>query len=364
MAEKRRNIGIDLLRIVSMCMIIMIHMNGYGKASAAIDTHSIKYLFSQIITYMISCSVNVFAMISGYGNSMKAGQTNSVKKFWRLWLQVLFYSVALMLVFKAIHPDEISRRQMIETMFPALSMQYWYFSYYIPVLFLMPYLNFIMIKMDVVSIRKLVVLLFSIFSVIPWIFQTDWFHLNGGFSAFWLIILYVFGAWLRKEMEEGGIAAKNKKSWLLLIYAGMVLMQILMRYGLDKIGAMLGTQNVLMHAFLSSTSPFVVIEAGVLLLLFAKLEFSDAKWSSIISKAGAASFGVYLIHDNQFVRNYIMIDSLSEIGWLNSFLYVAAMLGTAVGIYVCCAAVELLREFVDHVIKRSYNVIQSKLGGV
>lgn len=354
MAEKRRNIGIDLLRIVSMCMIIMIHMNGYGKASAAIDTHSIKYFFSQIITYMISCSVNVFAMISGYGNSMKAGQTNSVKKFWRLWLQVLFYSVALMLVFKAIHPDEISRRQMIETMFPALSMQYWYFSYYIPVLLLMPYLNFIMIKMDVVSIRKLVVLLFSIFSIIPWIFQTDWFHLNGGFSAFWLIILYVFGAWLRKEIEEGDIVAKCKKSWLLLICAGVVLTQILLRYGLDKAGAIMGAQNVLMHAFLSSTSPLVVIEAIVLLLLFAKLEFSDTKWPSIISKMGGASFGVYLIHDNQFVRNYIMIDSLSEIGSLNSFLYVAAMLGTAVGIYVCCAAVELLREFICSSIKNVY----------
>ena len=37
MTGSRRNVGIDLLRIVSMCMIIVIHMNSYGKASEMID---------------------------------------------------------------------------------------------------------------------------------------------------------------------------------------------------------------------------------------------------------------------------------------------------------------------------------------
>lgn len=355
MMRSKRNAGIDLLRIVSMCMIIMIHMNGYGKASEMIDAFSLKYFCSQIFVFFVACSVNVYAMISGYVGGIKTSSGNSVRKFKKLWSQVLFYSVFLMLIFKIMYPEQINRRQMLESVFPAMSMQYWYFTYYIPVLFLMPYLNMLITKMDIISMRKLVGLLFLLFSVIPWVFQTDWFSLNGGFSAFWLIILYLFGAWLRKETEETkSLFAGWKQSRLLFILAGFILIQVLLRYILDKIGAMMETERGLMHDFGGYTSPFIVMEACVMVLLFAKVEIFHVKWETIISKIGTASFGVYLIHDNQFVRKYIIMDRFVKIGQLNLIAYVLAMLGCAVGIYGCCAVVVMLRELISSGIKKVY----------
>lgn len=353
MTCNRRNAGIDLLRIVSMCMIIVIHMNGYGKASEMIDAFSLKYFCSQVLVFFVACSVNAYAMISGYVGCTKATSGNSVRKFLKLWFCVLFYSVSLMLLFKIMYPEQISGRQMLESAFPAMSMQYWYFTYYIPVLFLMPYLNIFIAKMDIIFMRKLISLLFFLFSIIPWAFQTDWFGLDGGFSAWWLIILYLFGAWIQKETEEtDSLFAKCKKSQLLFVLAGLILIQILLRYALDKVGVAIGAESGLMHDFCSYTSPFIVAEAGVLLLLFAKLEISQAKSSAIISQVGAASFGVYLIHDNQFVRQYIMMDRFVRVGQLNPIAYVFAMLGCAVGIYACCATVELLRKLVEYAVKR------------
>ncbi len=352
MMSSKRNIGIDLLRIVSMCMIVMIHMNGYGKASEMIDAFSFKYFLSQAFGFFVACSVNVYAMISGFVGSTKTTPEDSVKKFLKLWRWVFFYSVLLMLIFKSLYPGEISRRQMIESIFPAMSMQYWYFTYYIPVLFLMPYLNLFMVKMDIGFVRKMIALLFLIFSVVPWVFQTDWFGLDGGFSVFWLIILYLFGVWLRKETEEREtLFAKWKKSGLLFILVGLILVQVFLRYLLDRIGAEIGVQNGLMHDFSTYTSPLIVLEACVMVLLFVKIKVPSEKCSFLISKIGAASFGVYLIHDNQFVRKYILMDSLIGIGELNAVVYVLAMVGIAVGIYTCCAVVELLREFISRGIK-------------
>lgn len=345
--RKERNIGIDLLRIVSMCMIIMIHMNGYGKASENIDAFSLRYFVAQTLSFLIACAVNCYALISGFVNGSKTTKQNSFYSFFRLWGQVLFYSVLIMLIFKSLYPDEISLRQMIEAFFPAMSMQYWYFTFYIPVLLLIPYLNFLVEKMDICFMRKMIALLFLLFSVIPWVCQTDWFGLDGGFSAFWLIILYLFGAWIRKEMDNhDSWIVSCKKRYLLLILCGLVVGQVILRYGLDRIGIMLGKENGLMHSFVNSTSPFIVGEAIVLFLLFANLKIQNEKWKRVIVRLGTASFGVYLIHDNQFVRNYILMDKLLEIGELNTVLYFIVMIGIAVSIYICCAIVELIRGWI------------------
>lgn len=171
-------------------MIIMIHMNGYGKASEMIDAFSFKYFLSKGIIFFTACSVNIYAMISGFVSGSKTVHSGSVRKFLKLWFQVLFYSILLMLIFKTMYPTQIGRRQMLEAVFPTTSMQYWYFTFYIPVLFFAPYLNLMVSHMDIAAMRKLIALLFLIFSIIPWVFQTDWFGLDGGFNAFWLIIMY------------------------------------------------------------------------------------------------------------------------------------------------------------------------------
>lgn len=345
MTGSRRNVGIDLLRIISMCMIIVIHMNSYGKASEMIDVFSFKYFLSQGLAFFVASSVNIYAMISGFVSGSKTVHGSSIRKFLKLWFQVFFYSVLLMLIFKTMYPTQIGKRQMLEAVFPTTSMQYWYFTFYIPVLFFAPYLNLMVSHMDIAAMRKLIALLFLIFSIIPWVFQTDWFGLDGGFNAFWLIIMYLFGAWLRKESDiTDSPLAKCRKSWLLFSLIGLILIQVLLRYALDKLGAVTGAGSGLMHAFSSYTSPFIVLEACVMVILFGSLTLAETKKIRWISELGVASFGVYLIHDNQFVREYMMMERLIGIGQLNPVAYMLAMLGCAVGIYMCCAVVELLRS--------------------
>lgn len=62
---KQRNIGLDYLRIISMLGIISLRIIGCGGlAEAAKGTHSI--VFINMVSTISYCSVNVFAMLSGY----------------------------------------------------------------------------------------------------------------------------------------------------------------------------------------------------------------------------------------------------------------------------------------------------------
>lgn len=66
---KRRNYGIDLLRIVAMYMIVLDHcllLGGVITKATQIGIGSINYDISWLLDTLCYCAVNCYALISGY----------------------------------------------------------------------------------------------------------------------------------------------------------------------------------------------------------------------------------------------------------------------------------------------------------
>ena len=66
---KRRNYGIDLLRIVAMYMIVLYHcllLGGVITKATQIGIGSINYDISWLLDTLCYCAVNCYALISGY----------------------------------------------------------------------------------------------------------------------------------------------------------------------------------------------------------------------------------------------------------------------------------------------------------
>lgn len=61
-----RNYGIDLLRIVSMAMIVVLHVLGHGKLLESVEAGSPKYYVLWFMETMAYCSVNCYGLVSGY----------------------------------------------------------------------------------------------------------------------------------------------------------------------------------------------------------------------------------------------------------------------------------------------------------
>lgn len=65
---KQRNVGIDILRVVSMFFIIIGHVLMQGGVLSAYSSAGLQgsYYFLNTIYVMAYCGVNCFALVSGY----------------------------------------------------------------------------------------------------------------------------------------------------------------------------------------------------------------------------------------------------------------------------------------------------------
>lgn len=71
--EMDRNVGLDIARISAMCGIIILHILGQGGVLEACDINSTEYWISWWIEICAYCSVDLFALLSGWLGIHKKG---------------------------------------------------------------------------------------------------------------------------------------------------------------------------------------------------------------------------------------------------------------------------------------------------
>lgn len=84
--QTKRNIGIDLLKIVSMLMIVTLHMLGHGGVLDNMPPMSRCYQVAWLIEIACYGAVNCYALASGFLTARC-----NIRKLMELWLQVMFY---------------------------------------------------------------------------------------------------------------------------------------------------------------------------------------------------------------------------------------------------------------------------------
>ena len=77
-----RNYGIDLIRIISMYMIVILHVLGQGGILWNLEKLSFRYNISWLLEIFCYCSVTCYALITGY--VMNNGKFK-YKKIINLW---------------------------------------------------------------------------------------------------------------------------------------------------------------------------------------------------------------------------------------------------------------------------------------
>ena len=139
---KSRNISIDILKILSMLMVIVLHTKTYGLMGVSLKPTEGIYWVVWILHFLSIVAVNCFVLISGYFTSTSTSPF-SLKKSLKLWLQVEFFSVGIYLIMCTIPNSgvEFGFGQLLFQSFPIMSNQYWFFTCYIGMLVLSPLIN-------------------------------------------------------------------------------------------------------------------------------------------------------------------------------------------------------------------------------
>lgn len=162
------------------------------------------------------------------------------------------------------------------------------------------------------------------------------FGMDRGMNFLWLVVMYIFGAWVKKCGIADLVNSKTACLVFILSCAFSWLFKILSPVRGDLL--------------ICYTSPTVVLAALMLLLLFSKWEMGDKAWS-VVRYISPATFGVYILHMQPFIKENVLKDAFSAFASLPWFLLLFAVLSVAAGIFILCVLIEKIREFLFEYLK-------------
>lgn len=333
-----RNYGIDALRIVAMLLVLVLHLLAAAHV-LLLDNHgSASYRAGWLLEIAAYCGVNCYALITGY---VCCDGKFRYERVAALWFQVIFYTVGSLLLVLLFFPQAVRFDDVLNSLFPVLTVQYWYVTAYVGLFFFIPFLNVLGHRLTKPQFQYLLVTVFVLFSVVPTLLHRDVFPVEGGYSLWWLGVLYMLGMYIKKY----GLLTGVRTGCLWALYAGCVCFVWTFKMVLDLLSPYLFGQIRGGGMFIAYNSPFIVGTAVALLLAFSRMRFSSRRAAACISWLAAASFSVYVLHCNVLIGKWFLWDVF---GWAASpspALMVVKVLATAVVVYMGCALVDSVRRY-------------------
>lgn len=335
MKKQERNLGIELLRVICMLTMIIRHLIGHGWILPVINEGTWKFELVVALRSLCQFGVSCFALISGYVG------VNAPYRYSALavqWLKVFLYSAGFTMLAFAFAPEAVGLQGLLESFFPTLNKTYWYFTAYAGCFMLAPLVRIAMRGMDKRQAGVFAAGLALVFCLLNTASGTDAFCTSAGNGVLWLFVLYTLGAYMQQHqpfarIPTWGVLGITLFSAALLAGGEPVVYRVFMRV----LGRAPG-----FALFPRDDSPHTLLLATAMLTLFSRLRITRGR--RLVSLLGAASFGVYLIHDQQYVRQYTISRYACQHATLPVYAIVPGIVLTAIGIYLLCAAVDTARD--------------------
>lgn len=301
---KDRESNIELLRIISMFFIILHHLV-YHNYIFLIDNPNKT---SAIILYSgAKIGVTCFILILGY---FSINSKFNIKKIIYLIVTVLFYELLFSIIFyKQIN---FSFREFYNNL-----QQYWFINGYIITYLLSPILK--------IYIKKAPNILQGIILVIAIIFSVR-HAMDENMYILWFLVLFVLGIYIKKYLIE---KLKNDYINLFIIISLYII---------------LVTKNLGIYLI----EPIVLLCSIFVLLFFANLKI---KQNQTINNIAKYTLGIYLIHDNVYVRKFVIqqklfIKEMYNSNYFTFYMIIVAILIYAISIIIDYAKTKIFNKII------------------
>lgn len=334
--KRERNCSLDLLRIISMLMILTLHYLGKGNALAV--QSNMRY----IVWFMeIACmiSVNLYVLISGY---FLIDSKFKIKKFIKLWIEVLFYSITMFIV-AIISCKGIPSYGIGATFLPISLKIYWFITVYLLMYLLSPYLNILIKGMNQKSHTLLIAINVFIFSVMVLILpEGALLDITNGYGIIWFIILYLVAAYIRKYLDN----FKPKKIYLILIYIFITLICMLSK----TIGSNVFSNSTeiltRIDRIYQYNSVLTFISSLCVFFIFKGLNIKGKNISKFIGTVASCTFAVYLIHENVYMRETLYKGIFNSLKYAESGIlyFILNYIFFTISVFTACVIIDLVRQ--------------------
>ena len=334
MKSQDRQSNMELLRIIAMLFIIAHHYAIHG--GVYFNSSGINLWLSTALISLGKIGVNLFVMITGY---FMVHQVFTWKRIMKIESAVLFYSILFGMLAVIVFPETRNLLAIRNIFLPTLTNQgnqYWFVPCYFSVILLSPYINKILCSLEKEQFRKILFFLFVCMSVIPTILQVTPIF-DGNVSMF--IFMYLLGAYMRLYPMEGKLEKSSTNAVLAILFYILLIFCVMVfkRLGEDMVS--LGYNA---DYFWYSNSVFVVLVSLFIFLFFKQSDLGSKKW---INKVGGLTFGIYLIHDNLYVRKYLWSTVFQCPDFYQSHKMILHAVVCIVLVFAVSALCEAVRQF-------------------
>ena len=339
----KRQSNFELLRIISMLFIVIYHLIFHGNIIKNCSNQGVAIIFT-IIELITIVHVNSFILVTGYFQSNSKFKESKV---WSLINSNLFYRIVIILILSILGYISLSKIEIVKEIFILNLNQYWFIKVYLFLYCLSPFLNKFINSLDKKYYQKLLLLLFVIFSFIPYFTGNQGFD-NNGYTLYNFIFLYFIGAYLRKYPLSKSYIFKNiSKSLLRVFFLFTFIFCVLLNFLLlTSSQALLNTNSFInevanntINMTLMYSNPIIIIQSIAFFLLFETFSIK----SKLINNISKLTLGIYMIHDNSYLRPLILNFTKITNRSFNSYTSIIYLLLVALILYIVCAFIEYLR---------------------
>ena len=331
-----RKSNIELLRIIAMLMIVANHFSVHSNFEITSVTF-INCIWLQLLSTFGKLGVNLFVLISGY--FLISSKKVKTQKVLKLFLQMLFYSLLCYIIFIGLGIENFNRKDMINHF---LAYPIWWFGKcYLVLYFLHPYINIFLNNLNKKSYQKLIICLTILFSIIPTITAED----PTNEYLVWFIYMYSLGAYLKKYPLKFNV--KPAKYILISIVIFLIFfMESVIMFDIISINNSFNSAHIphLFNIEMFSMEKLPSLLTSIFLFIgFSKFKIRSNKIINVIS---SATFGIYLIHDEPYIRKFIWHSLFESTNYSSTTLFIPYSIIIILIVFLVCLIIELLRIYI------------------
>lgn len=351
-----RDSKFELLRIIAMVMIIAHHFAVHGGFVFLNNHLTVNREWINFLSIGGKLGVDLFVLISGWFLVRKdSGYITRIVKF---WITLCFYSVIIYVLFSfGLCTNSFSIKGLLKCFLPVSHAEWWFASTYFVMTLFLPFFNKFLLGLTRKEYIKFLLLGGICWCVIPTILFSS-FESN---NLIWFLYLYSVAGYLR--IWQGNILQRlsSRVAFVLVgfIFVGLCILTIILDWARTRF-----TWFYIEPSFFYGQNQLPIF--AMALLIFIGVINSKITYSKMINSIGGAAFGVYLIHDNNYVRpwlwnNVFQNAKYEESIWLIPYSMIVIML-----VFIVCALIELIRKrflesFYNRVIEIWSNKVETAL---
>lgn len=332
-SEKKRNSGLELLRILCILLIIAHHYYYWGALYIESEPFSFSKVFVQSASMFGRSACSIFVLITGYFTIQKEVKYNRLTF---LFLEMLTYSLLFVFVAKFFNLCPVSNKDILLSFFP-IPFGNWFVVNYILFMLIVPFLNRLLTLLSKDEFKKLATIVLSLFIILPLVTSNKMRFSDLDF----FFVMYILGAFFKLYPP-----LIKKIKWGTCSIVTIILM-VSSCLCFNYIGHFWGIHKFVQHAtyFQTFNSVLSIAFAISMFFYFKNLNFTN-KWINYISKSVV---GIYLIHDNKFMRQVIWGVAPLADGY-NPFIHLPLKV---LSIFFICLLIDIIRrEFLERYYKR------------